>query len=159
MTYADEPGVDKHQSDIDAGGLRDGTELRVLYKQPDASPVNLVHAWFKPHFLLPRHTHNGDCLYYIILGSLQMGSRTLTSGDGFFVPADTRYGYQAGPDGVEVLEIRIAPEFDLRFTETEGRWHEIVKVAHENHTLWKVMVTPPSRQKAPDGDASLSGSP
>ena len=68
--------------------------------------MSLVHAWFGPGYRLPRHTHSADCLYYVISGSAVLGNHTLRAGDGFFVPANAPYQYDAGPEGVEVLEIR-----------------------------------------------------
>ena len=35
-----------------------------------------------------------------------MGNQVLRAGDSFFIPAEAPYVYTAGPDGVEILEIR-----------------------------------------------------
>jgi mannose-6-phosphate isomerase-like protein (cupin superfamily) len=76
----------------------------------DAAGFSLVHVWWKPNFPLPQHSHNDDCLYYVISGSAIMGHRTLRAGDSFLVTADTPYQYTAGPEGAEVLEIRFRAE-------------------------------------------------
>jgi quercetin dioxygenase-like cupin family protein len=76
----------------------------------DAAGFSLVHVWWKPNFPLPRHSHNDDCLYYVISGTALMGARTLRAGDSFLVAANTAYQYTAGPEGVEVLEIRYRAE-------------------------------------------------
>jgi quercetin dioxygenase-like cupin family protein len=103
------PAVD---SDV-ASGAADGSAIKVLAR--DAGGFSLVHAWFKAHFPLPRHSHNADCMYYVISGAAVMGSQTLRAGDSFFVPADAPYGYTAGPEGVEVLEVRHGVEqFDIK---------------------------------------------
>jgi quercetin dioxygenase-like cupin family protein len=83
--------------------FRLGGETKVLVR--DAGGFTLVHVWFKPNFPLPRHSHNADCMYYVISGSAVMGARTLRAGDSFFVPADAPYRYTAGPEGIEILEV------------------------------------------------------
>lgn len=72
----------------------------------DVGGFTLSHFWWKPNFALPRHSHNSDCLYYVISGVVQMGNRTLGAGDSFFIPSDAPYQYAVGPEGAEVLEIR-----------------------------------------------------
>jgi hypothetical protein len=85
-------------------GLALGTKTTELVR--DESGLSLVLLWAKPNFALPRHSHSGDCLYYVVSGSVIMGSRTLRAGDSFFVASNTRYQYAAGPEGAEVLEFR-----------------------------------------------------
>jgi hypothetical protein len=75
---------------------------------------SLAHVWFKADFPLPLHSHDADCLYYIVAGSLQLGTETLGPRDSFFVPAHAAYAYRPGPDGVELLEIRHANTFDFQ---------------------------------------------
>jgi PAS domain S-box-containing protein len=54
-------------------------------------------------------------MYYVISGEAHMGNQVLRAGDSFFVPADAPYVYTAGPDGVEVLEIRHnVAQFDMK---------------------------------------------
>jgi hypothetical protein len=43
-----------------------------------------------------------------------LGKETLGPRDSFFVPADMPYTYEAGPEGVEVLEIRQADRWDFK---------------------------------------------
>jgi hypothetical protein len=85
-----------------------GNIVTPLFSQDGEQGMSLVHAWFGPHFPLFRHSHPrfGDCLYYVVAGQVVMGSRVLNPGDGFFVPNGMPYKYQAGPEGVEVLEFR-----------------------------------------------------
>ena len=93
-------------------GLNEGETVKLLFSAPGLS---LAYAWFKSGFPLPRHSHNVDCLYYIVAGSLRLGTETLGKGDGFFVPSDAAYTYLPGPEGVEVLEFRTADRFNIRF--------------------------------------------
>ena len=113
-----------------AAGLGAGAQTKVLLQQNmEEGGFSLVTLWFKPGFPLPRHTHNVDCLYYVISGSAIMGNQTLRAGDGFFVPEDAPYQYSAGPDGVEVLEIRHGVEqFDMKIPDARP---EVVKAARE----------------------------
>jgi quercetin dioxygenase-like cupin family protein len=99
-----------------AAGLGAGAETKVVLRQSeDEGGFSLVSLWFKPDFPLPRHTHDADCLYYVLSGSAVMGNQSLRAGDGFFVPKDAPYQYSAGPEGVEVLEIRHGVDhFDMK---------------------------------------------
>lgn len=144
MAYpTDSPAMPMAARAIDAGML-DGSLLTLLFAQSGPSPFSLIHVWFKPNYLLARHWHDVDCLYYVIAGSLRMGARELRAGDGFYVPADTRYGYQAGADGVELLEIRTASSFGMQMDASEKRWSEVLDNVAENHAAWTTMDIPPS---------------
>src|ERR1700722_6899204 len=74
-------------------GVDAGHQLKVLFSMPGFS---LVYVWFKSGFPLPRHSHNVDCLYYIVGGSLKLGTQELAVGDGFFVGKDVPYTYTPG---------------------------------------------------------------
>jgi quercetin dioxygenase-like cupin family protein len=126
------------------GAFLDGSELHVLYGRPDdAGSPSLVHVWFKPNYPLPRHTHDVDCLYYVVSGSAVMGSQVLHAGDGFFVPADAPYQYSAGPDGVEVLEFRNARSFDIKVTEDDPeRWDAMIATAKGQRDEWQGLASP-----------------
>ena len=102
---------------------------------PDGS--SLVRAWLGPHYVLPRHSHSGDCLYYIVEGSIIMGARQLGAGDGFFVPSDAPYAYEAGPDGAVVLEFRTQTSFDMQIPGGQlERWRRMATVAEEHGERW-----------------------
>ena len=45
-----------------------GAQTLVLFKEPGDEGMSLVYAWFKGGFVLPRHSHDADCLYYVIGG-------------------------------------------------------------------------------------------
>ncbi|MDB5725243.1 MAG: hypothetical protein JWQ16_1997 [Novosphingobium sp.] len=92
-------------------GVLDGSTVKLLFSRPGLS---LSYAWFKSGFPLPRHSHNAECAYFIIAGSLRIGTEELGPGDGFFVGKGVPYTYTPGPDGVEVLEIRTANQFDIK---------------------------------------------
>ncbi len=118
----------------------DGNHDAVLFRGEGDDGFSLVRAWFGPHFVLPRHTHDSDCLYYVVEGSLIMGSQTLAVGDGFFVPSDSPYAYQAGADGVVVLEFRTRTSFGMNILGGQvERWRQMAVVAQEHGERWAAM--------------------
>jgi hypothetical protein len=88
---------------VGEAGLGQGAQSKLLFEVPGFS---LMYVWFKSGFPLYRHSHEPDCLYQVIGGSLQLGKETLHKGDGFFVPGGCAYSFTVGPDGVEILEFR-----------------------------------------------------
>lgn len=99
--------------------------------------MSLARAWFKSGFPLPLHTHDSDCLYYIVAGSVRMGSETLEAGDGFFVGAEVPYTYTAGPEGVEILEFRSTDRFNIRVKDKPAAsWEKMVDVLRDGAARW-----------------------
>lgn len=94
-----------------AAGYLEGEQVKVLVNLPGFS---LTHAWMKKDYPLLLHSHDCDCLYYVVAGALTFGSEELVAGDSFFVPNGAAYTYRPGPDGVEVLEFRHATQFDFK---------------------------------------------
>ena len=62
----------------------DASRLTVPFRQEGPGGFSLVTVDFGPGFLLPRHSHSSDCLYYIVEGQIIMGVRELGPGDGSF---------------------------------------------------------------------------
>jgi quercetin dioxygenase-like cupin family protein len=117
--------------------LRSGETLRVLFRHAGEDGFSLVHVSFAPNYLLPRHSHSADCLYYVLRGEVALGNRVLGAGDGFFIPKDHPYAYQAGPEGVDLLEFRNATTFDFVVHEDKPeRWRAIVETARQNRAVW-----------------------
>ena len=105
-------------------GVGEGNVTKLLFALPTMS---LTYAWFKSGFALPLHSHNAACLYYILAGSLKLGTEELGAGEGFFVGRDVPYTYKPGPEGVEVLEFRTVDSFDMKFQgKTEAYWNKVV---------------------------------
>jgi hypothetical protein len=44
-----------------------------------------------PDYLLVAHSHDADCLYYVLTGEIRAGARSFGPGSGFYVPTDVRY--------------------------------------------------------------------
>jgi quercetin dioxygenase-like cupin family protein len=109
---------------------------KVLFGNRDDSGMSLIRLWYAPHYALPRHSHDVDCLYYVVAGEAHLGNQVVAAGDGFFVPAGAPYAYTAGPDGVEVLEFRAVNSFAIHVTESLGRWDQLAETARERHDEW-----------------------
>lgn len=125
-------------------GYANGHATRLLFTAPGMS---LAHAWFKSGFPLPRHSHDSDCLYYIVAGSLRIGTEELGPGDGFFVGGDVPYSYTPGDDGVEVLEFRTAGSFDIRLLANNAAWWtKAAQVSRDRQDAWANETTPPSER-------------
>ena len=123
-------------------GMNDGSIVKLLYKRPGMS---LTYVWFKSGFPLPLHSHNADCLYFIVAGSLDIGTETLGPGDGFFVGTDVPYSYVPGPEGVEVLEFRSSDNFDYRSRGKSGTyWDRMLEKLLAARGGWPGETAPPS---------------
>lgn len=119
-----------------------GAFAKVLFADETAG-ISIAYTWFKPNFILPKHSHNADCAYYIIAGEAHLGNQVLRAGDGFFVPAGGNYQYSAGPEGVEVMEFRTAAQFNMRFSgNSEADWQRIGENAMKNYEGWLSAVPP-----------------
>lgn len=113
-----------------------GHVVKVLFREGGEDGMSLVWSWFGPNYALPRHSHDADCLYYVVAGEARLGNRVVPAGSGFFVPANAPYAYSAGPDGIQVLEFRGTTSFDMRITESTGRWQQIVETVRANRDEW-----------------------
>lgn len=127
-------------------GVLTGSVVRQLFRHAGEDGFSLVHVWFKPNYHLPRHSHDADCLYYVLSGEVIMGSQVLRAGDGFYIPLDQSYGYRAGPEGVEVLEFRHSTSFDIKIDEKPEVFARIVETVQENRDAWAKETVPPSRR-------------
>ena len=124
-----------------------GTDVRVAVRQtPEEGGFSILHVWFKADYPVPRHTHDADCLYYIVSGSAVMGTQILRPGDGFFIPAGAPYAYDAGPDGVELLEIRhCVAQFDLQMLESNaGKWATMANTIASHREAWEADTVSPT---------------
>lgn len=119
---------------ITAAGINDGSDVRVVFNQ---FGMSIVHVWFKPAYPLPPHSHDVDCAYYVIAGSLSLGAKVLGPGDGFFIPAGVTYTYRVGAEGVELIEFRKSQSFDFKSRATPAFWAKAQAVVDANHENWK----------------------
>lgn len=130
-------------SDVVAQGLQDfygsgggeGVEVKVLFA---GAGFSLIYAWFKSGFPLARHIHDHDCLYYIVSGTVRVGSEELEAGDGFFVGAGVPYTHTAGEEGLEVLEFRHTEAFTTKFLGAPAYWTKALATIAERREQWAV---------------------
>jgi len=121
-------------AELQAAGYDRGSSVRLLFSTPGLS---LTYVWFKSGFPLPRHSHNADCVYYIIAGSLRIGTEELGPGDGFFLGVDAPYTYTPGPKGDEVLEFRNADRFDIKmFVGNQSFWTKAIADVAKHRDAW-----------------------
>lgn len=134
-------------------GYRAGVKSMCLFRQSeDEGGFSGVLVWGKPNYPLPRHSHMSDCMYFVITGSATMGNRTLRPGDSFFAPDGAPYQWTAGPEGVEVLEVRRGVEIiGTDMTETSPaeveRYRDVVVA---NGARWAEMTVSPTFAQNPD---------
>ena len=119
MTFTEEGADDTPISEAEIEKMQGGGHLTVPFRHEGADGMSLVSIEFAPGYLLPKHSHSSDCLYYIIEGGIVMGRRELGPGDGFFLPAEQVYAYHAGPKGVKLLEFRSRTSFDMKVYEKD----------------------------------------
>ena len=123
-----------------AAGYLDGDEVKVLVNIPGFS---LTHVWFKAGYPLPLHSHDADCLYYIIAGGIRLGTEELGPQDSFFIPSGVPYTYRPGPEGVELLEFRQATQFNfLNLAKGEAFWTKAADSIAANREEWQSAVRP-----------------
>ena len=123
-------------------GMLEGSRIKLLYSRPGMS---LTWCWFKSGFPLPRHSHSADCLYYVVAGSLKIGTEALGPGDGFFLGADVPYTYVPGENGVEVLEFRTSDSFDIKMlANNPAYWDKALANLLTARAHWPEETAPPS---------------
>ncbi len=121
-----------------------GMVITTLLKAQKPGGISMVHLWVGANFPLFRHSHptSGDCLYYVVAGKIIMGKRHLGPGSGFLVPSGMPYRYSGGPDGAEVLEIRVGfgqeDSTGMRiFEQSLDSIQQIIDTAKENSDNWQ----------------------
>lgn len=111
-----------------------GATARVLYSSND---MHVAYVWFKSGFPLPLHSHDADCFYQIIAGSMRVGTEDLRQGDGVLIPGGTPYTVIPGSDGVEFIEVRPTHDYDTRYRgKTDAYWDRIVAALVERAAPW-----------------------
>lgn len=124
---------------VEAGYLH-GDEVKILVDLPGFS---LAHAWLKKDYPLTLHSHDSDCLYYVVAGTLRMGAEELGPMDSFFVPKDVPYTYRPGPEGVEVLEFRHTGQFNfVNLSKNAAFYAKAAETIAANVEGWKVAKRP-----------------
>lgn len=146
MQYVSDPEMETASAQLVEAGVLAGSEVDQVFRHGGEDGFSLVRVWFKPNYHLPRHSHDDDCLYFVLSGQVLMGAQVLEAGDGFYVPKDSVYGYRAGPEGAEVLEFRHSTSFNIRLAERVEVFDRIREVVLANHDAWVAEQVPPSRR-------------
>ena len=141
MAYVDDdPVILQGAARLGEAGIGEGAVLKCLFS---GFGFSLHYVWFKPGYPLPLHSHDSDCLYYLISGGIRMGTEEMGAGDGFFLPADTPYTYTVGEHGVELLEFRTQEDFDIRFKgKTDTYWENLLEKLRAEQPKWKEALPP-----------------
>jgi len=134
-------------------GLLDGDQVKVLFDIPGFS---LIHAWIKKNYPLSLHTHDTDCLYFIVSGELRLGNEVLGKGDGFFVPANVPYTYlPVGDNGVEILEFRHSGSFNFKSLSKGNFWNKAIETCKSEQQGWQNAISPLARSPKQDNTENL----
>ena len=72
-------GLGMFRESADTGGAAALT----LFSMPT---LHVSYAHFKSGYPLPLHSHDADCYYLVIAGSMRVGSKLLEKGDGVLIP-------------------------------------------------------------------------
>lgn len=143
LASAPTPAQLEGMAQITQAGTDKGHHTRLLY---NAAGFSLAYAWFKSGYPLPLHSHDADCLYYIIGGSLKLGTEMLGAGDGFFVGGGVPYTYVPGEKGVEVLEFRATGNFDIKLlARNPAYWARAAETTRAKQHVW------PDERVSPSG--------
>lgn len=125
----------------------DGSHTTILFQAGGENGVSLSHAWFKTGFISPRHSHNADCIYYILGGEARFGAARLGPGDGVFIPALHGYVLEVGDEGCELLEFRNAAQFNIHFAgNDDAHWDKIANSYAHHMPHWESEIPPTQRE-------------
>lgn len=128
-----------------------GAAAQTLLRTPT---LDVSYAWFKSGFPLPLHSHDVDCYYLVIAGSMSLGTETLGKGDGVFIPAGAPYTVNPGDEGVEFIEMRTSPDYDTTYRgKTDSYWDRIAETLRERKGLWASEKAPYGLIPVPDPSA------
>ena len=138
-----EPFTDVQRAGMDKlvqNGYLEGGETKILCNIPGFS---LAHVWFKKGYPLPLHSHDSDCLYYIIAGSIHLGNEEYGPRDSFFVPAGVPYTYKPGENGVELLEFRHETHFNfVNLAKGQAFWERAAEMVSAHSKDWPTAKLP-----------------
>lgn len=117
-----------------------GATVRTLFSSPN---LHVSYVWFKSGFPLPLHSHDVDCYYPVIAGSMRIGAEDLGQGDGVDIPTGVPYTVAPGPWGVEFLEIRTSHDFDTHYhAKTDAYWDRVIETRRSRKNAWATEEAP-----------------
>jgi quercetin dioxygenase-like cupin family protein len=136
----DEPGFELHptilrgmmqmREQADTGGAAALT----LFSSPNC---HVSYVWFKSGYPLPIHSHDTNCYYLVIAGSMRVGMEVLGKGDGVQIPGGAPYTVTPLDEGVEFLEIRESPDYDTHFrAKSDTYWDRVAETRRARKDIW-----------------------
>ena len=126
-----------------------GATALTLFSMPT---LHVSYIWFKSGYPLPVHSHDTDCYYLVIAGSMRIGSDVLEKGDGVLIPSGTPYTVSPGAEGVEFLEMRTSPDYDTHYRgKTDIYWDRIADTRRARKAIWALEQAPYGFIPIPDG--------
>lgn len=132
--------------DLMEAGIGAGADHQLAFS---GGGMSLAKVWFKSGYPLPRHSHDCACLYYVLAGTLRLGSEELGQGDGFFVGEGVPYTYTAGDEGVELLEFRAATRFGIELLGMTPGWtRSAVARVKERAPAWEAEQRPSGQARS-----------
>jgi mannose-6-phosphate isomerase-like protein (cupin superfamily) len=147
-----EPGFALHPAILRGmAQMRDNTNgaaALTLFSSPNC---HVSYVWFKSGYPLPIHSHDTNCYYLVIAGSMKVGSEVLGKGDGVQIQAGAPYTVTPLDEGVEFLEIRESPEYDTHFrAKTDSYWDRVAETRAARKDIW-------AEEKQPYGLVPVAG--
>ena len=134
------PAVQRGMQQLREVGDTKGAAAVTLFSMPT---LHVSYAWFKSGFPLPLHSHDADCYYLVIAGSMKLGTEVLRKGDGVLIPAGAPYTVSPGEAGVEFIEMRTSPDYDTNYrAKTDAYWDRVAETSRARMGAWAEEAAP-----------------
>ena len=72
----------------------------------DPEGLELLEIYYPPNAAISVHAHVEDEIIYVVDGAIRLGNRVCGKGSSVFVARDTLYSFEAGPDGLHMVNFR-----------------------------------------------------
>ena len=129
-------GLQQFRETADCGGA---TALTLI----STPALHVSYVWFKSGYPLPLHSHDADCYYLVIAGSMRVGTEVLGRGDGVLIPGGAPYTVIPQDDGVEFLEMRTASDYDTHYrAKNDGYWDRVADIRRASKARWAAEEAP-----------------
>lgn len=123
-------GMQQFRETADCGGAQAVT----LFAKDD---MHVSYVWFQSGYPLPLHSHDADCYYLVIAGSMRVGGEVLEKGDGVLIPGGVPYTVTPGDKGVEFIEFRNSADYDTHYrAKTDAYWDRVAETRRARKAIW-----------------------
>lgn len=78
----------------------------VFHEFGSESELQLAELTFIPNAEAVIHKHDNDEIMYVVSGEMHFGNRVLKAGSSIYIPGNTFYSFNAGPNGLRVVNFR-----------------------------------------------------